>query len=206
MKKLSLISLAAAAVLAISPAALVAQQVDFTFTTDNGAASGTGIFDITEVGTSDVYQISLISGTFTDTNNGLALTNESIASLYPASYSSSSPTVVGSLPVYADNLFYPTGGAPSINGSPAGGVLDTYGLLFTLANGDLVNVTGLGANDGPEMSVIDSTGSRILDQGDDRYRYSVPEYGTLSMLALSFVGLGAGFFFKARQSGLLLNA
>ena len=58
MKKLSLISLAAAAVLAISPAALVAQQVDFTFTTDNGAASGTGIFDITEVGTSDVYQIA----------------------------------------------------------------------------------------------------------------------------------------------------
>jgi len=205
MKKLSLISLAAAAVLAISPAALVAQQVDFTFTADDEAV-GTGIFNITEVGTSDVYQISLISGTFTDTNRGLALSNESIASLYPASYSSSSPTVVGSLPVYADNLFYPTGGAPSINGSPAGGVLDTYGLLFTLANGDLVNVSGLGANDGPLMTVIDSTGSRILDQSDDRYIYRVPEYGTLSMLVLSFVGLGGGFFFKARQSGLLLNA
>ena len=103
--------------------------------------------------------------------------------------------------------FTPTGGAVPALTAPLPAVCSTLnGLLFTLANGDLVNVTGLGANDGPEMSVIDSTGSRILDQGDDRYVYRVPEYGTLSMLLLSFVGLGGGFFFKARQSGLLLNA
>jgi hypothetical protein len=33
----------------------------------------------------------------------------------------------------------------------------------------------------------------------------VPEPSSLSMLVLSFVGLAGGFFFKARQNGLLLK-
>jgi hypothetical protein len=75
-----------------------------------------------------------MTGTFSSTSGGFS---GAITGLSPGSYDSNSPTV--GLFTY-DNLIYPTGSAPGVNGYPPAGTLDDYGVEFTVAGGYVVNL------------------------------------------------------------------
>jgi uncharacterized protein (TIGR03437 family) len=106
-----------------------------TFTITGAGISASGTITLTTTATPGVDQITGITGTFSTTS---AQFSGAITGLSPASYNSSSPTH-GVIDTY-DNLFYPSGSAPGVNGNPPGGTLDDYGLDFMVAGGYTVNV------------------------------------------------------------------
>jgi len=118
---------------------------------------------------SQAFEVTGISGTFTDTNNALNIVNASITGLAPLNVSSPKPgnflapanfskfyvaagTTFGRYTY--DNLFWPTGSPETATGYPqnAGGFLDIYGLLFNIDGGYTVNLWSNGYNGG---SVVD---------------------------------------------------
>jgi uncharacterized protein (TIGR03437 family) len=115
-----------------------------TFTITGPGISGSGSFMVTSTGTPGVDQITGITGTFSTSSGGGF--SGPIIGLNPGSYDPNNPTV-GQLADY-DNLFYPSGLAPALNGHPAGGVLDDYGLDFMLAGGYTVDLFERGGTSG----------------------------------------------------------
>lgn len=131
------------------------------------------------------YEITGVSGSITDTNNGLNINNASALSLVPVNNATPEPTnllaphdfsrfaVASGLPPQSngtssyDNLFWP-GGSPQTASDypPHGGFLDIYGLMFNIGNNRVVNIWSNGAV-GPNgandygMSVL--TSDRALD-------------------------------------------
>jgi hypothetical protein len=101
-------------------------------------------------------EVTGIAGTFTDTNIGIL--NASVTGLVPINYAapeatntlapadfSKFPVAVGTMDgsLSYDNLFWPGGSpqtAPPSDYPFHGGVLDIYGLLFNIDNGDTVNL------------------------------------------------------------------
>lgn len=122
---------------------------------------------------SNAYEITEISGTFSDSNNGLNIVNAVVGSIVPITYAVPDATnllaphdfskfpVASGLPPQThgaltyDNLFYP-GGSPqtATDYSPHGGFLDIYGLMFSIDGGEVVNLWSNGAD-----------GSGVLDYG-----------------------------------------
>ena len=122
-----------------------------------------GTIDITYGTATDAkYPLALevtgISGSFSDSNNGLNIVNAPIVSLVPVIHSAPEPTnllapadfsdyaVASGLPpmsngnISYDNLYYPDMSPQTASDYPfAGGFLDIYGLLFNIGNGDVVN-------------------------------------------------------------------
>jgi hypothetical protein len=195
MKKLSLVSLAVAAVLAISPAAF-AQSYDFNwgYTNNNATASSNGVFTATFAG-GDTYDIT--SGTIVTygdpTINGGATTSGTSFIPTPGNYT----------------VQYSPSGAfifDNVLTTPANPLIDNDGLLFYVA-GREVNIFSNGPGPGTyqfyDQSGYNDFGNFSLSAPS---LVSVPEYGAMSMLLLSIAGLAGGFFFKTRNSGLLLNA
>ena len=114
-----------------------------TFTITGTGISGSGTITLMTTATPGVDEIVGITGSFSSTS---AQFSGAITGLSPASYNSNSPTL-GAIDRY-DNLFYPSGSAPSVNGYPAGGTLDDYGLDFMVAGGYTVNVFERGPANG----------------------------------------------------------
>jgi len=231
MKKLTLISLAVAAALAICPAALVAQTYDFTFTSPtiditNGVITISST-PVPEGGGVSSYDILSVSGNYTDTGvlSGLGIVNVPI-SLYPA-WGTNSSQILSVSGWEFDNQFYPGANAPGTNGA----VFDVGGLFMYVGSSSVSNpyIANLWAGniDGEpgspnsytiEQGQLGVTNNLGYDTGiglsnaaatpdDSNFNLTrVPESGSLSMLVLSIVALAGGFFFKARHSGLLLNA
>lgn len=113
-----------------------------TFTITGSGINASGTITLTSTSDPTVDQITGITGTFS-TASGFS---GAITGLTQASYSSSNPTV-GTLATY-DNLYYPTGLAPAVNGHPAGGTLDDWGLDFQVAGGYSVDVFERGGTSG----------------------------------------------------------
>jgi len=195
MKKLSLISLVIATALAISPAAF-AQTYDFTwgYTNNNATASSNGTFSATFVG-GDTYDIT--SGTIITYGD---------------------PTINGGVTT-SGTSFIPTAGVYSVQTSPSGyfnfdnvlttpanPLMDNDGLLFYVA-GREVNIFSNGPGPGTyqfyDQSGYNDFGNFSLSAPS---LVSVPEYGAMSMLLLSIATLAGGFFFKTRNSGMLMTA
>ena len=105
------------------------------------------------------YEVTGISGTFTDTNNGLHLVNTPVTSLVAISPATPEPgnvdapddfsryAVASGLPAESngfltyDNLLYPGGSPQTASSYPfAGGIFDIYGLLFNIGNGEVVDL------------------------------------------------------------------
>ena len=91
-----------------------------------------------------------------------------------------------------DNTFYPNGSPIVCTDYPfAGGVLDVYGLLFTISNGDVVGLWSNGITPGPATPAI--YGVAVAD-ANFTYDYvggvsvAVPEPATCSLLALALGG------------------
>jgi len=172
------------AISAIAIGAPIASQASVleTFTVSN--ANITGLFTLTLTTTANpaIDDITGISGTFsTTTGSGFS---GIITGLTPASYSSSSPSS-NNLSIF-DNLFYPTSAAPALGGSPAGGLLDFYGLDFTVAGGYTVNLWGAGTGNGYRLS--DGISSYVDDTATVKFA-STPEPSAIGLLALALFGI-----------------
>jgi PEP-CTERM motif len=107
------------------------------------------------------FEVTGVSGTFSDSNHSLNIANAIITGLVPINHATPDPTnllaphdfskyaasglmdlgSMGNVLSY-DNLFYPNGNSPGVatDYDYGGGILDIYGLFFKLNNGDVVNV------------------------------------------------------------------
>jgi hypothetical protein len=104
-----------------------------------------------------------------------------------------------------DNLFYPGGAAPiTCIGVPPGGLFDDYGVLFTLANGDLVDLySNGGAGPGDYGVVVWADGAEDKTSMGG-LSVSTPEPSTWAMMVLGFTGLGfAGYRSSRKTAGVV---
>jgi hypothetical protein len=104
-----------------------------------------------------------------------------------------------------DNLFYPGGAAPiTCIGVPPGGLFDDYGVLFTLANGDLVDLySNGGAGPGDYGVVVWADGAQDKTSMGG-LSVSTPEPSTWAMMVLGFAGLGfAGYQSSRKTAGVV---
>src|SRR6478672_8551785 len=104
------------------------------------------------------FEVTGISGTFSDSNNGLNIVNATIGPLEPIKHDTPEPTnllaphdfsrfavATGLSPenngfLTYDNLFYPSGSPATASDYPVhGGFLDIYGLLFDIGGGRVVD-------------------------------------------------------------------
>jgi hypothetical protein len=196
--------------------------------------SGQGVSGSLEItfgpGTDATYpsalEITSVSGTFTDTNNGLNIVNASVSGLEAINHAApGDPANIGLVPndfsmfavasglppvsngvVTYDNLFWP-GGAPPVAADfdGAGGFLDIYGLAFTInGGGTLVDLfdNGVGAFSGIDYGgygVVVATPSAALDYVSAGVTASTPEPSTWAMMILGFATLGFASYRASRN-------
>jgi hypothetical protein len=200
--------------------------------------SGQGVSGSLEItfgpGTDATYpnalEITGVSGTFTDTNNGLDIVNAMVSGLEPINHAPpGDPMNIGVVPndfstfsvasglppvsngvVTYDNLFWP-GGSPPVawDFDGAGGFLDIYGLAFTIdGGGTLVDLfdNGVGAFSGIDyggFGVVVATPSAALDYVAQGVTASTPEPSTWAMMVLGFAGLGFAGYRASRKAAAI---
>ncbi len=157
----------------------------------------------------NAYEVTGISGTFSDANNGLDIVNALVGSLVSitnatpesgnllAPYDFSRFPVASGLPpdsngnVTYDNLFWPGGSPQTGSDYPfGGGFLDIYGLMFSIDGGEVVNLWSNGTGMGYGVAV--ATSANALDYiGDGSVTATAtPELSTWAMALIGFAGLG----------------
>ncbi len=92
-----------------------------------------------------------------------------------------------------DNLFYP-GGSPITCADYllSGGFLDVYGALFTLNNGDVVDLWSNGAGLDTPLSYgagVINAANTVIDYQSDGVSMGVPEPGSLWLFGSGLLGL-----------------
>ena len=176
-----------------------------------------------------------ISGTITDT--ALGILNQSITDLIPIdpvvplpdfvtapdfSYLSvpggvpSPPANQPSTTLSYDNYYYPGGSWLVCLDYPFfGGVLDVYGLAFTLANGDAVDLWSNGVFPGSTVADYGLTFATPIPATDPDYTVSaaqyiaggvtvaVPEPSSWAMMVLGFAGLGFAGYRRSRKAACI---
>jgi hypothetical protein len=158
------------------------------------------------------FEVTGISGSFSDTNNGLNINNAPVGSLVPITRDTPEPTnllapndfsrfaVASGLPAQNngfatyDNLFWPAGSPQTASDyPPRGGFLDIYGLMFNVGNGQVVNFWSNGvmnASGVPDYGVSVSTARTALDYvGSGVAATTTPEPGTLWLVGSGLVGI-----------------
>jgi len=184
-----------------------ASTFNFTFTGPGVSGNITLTYGLATDSTyADAIEVTGISGTFSDSNNGLNLVDVPILSLVPLNHAAPEatnllapndfskfivPTLLhGSLSY--DNLYWPNGSPQTASDYPfGGGFLDIYGLLFDIGNNEVVNLWSNGSPDGsgngPIYGVAVATADTGLDYVDSGV--SVPEPSSLLMLGFGIAGL-----------------
>ena len=192
---------------------------DFAGSGVSGAITVTyGAATDTKVTTGHV--VNGVTGTYSDSNLGLNIVNAAITGLVPINptapdstnflapadfsrFTASGLDSVGDMPpapgapaptsLSYDNLFYP-GGSPGVaTDYPfGGGVLDIYGLIFALNNGDVVNLWSNGVPPGGSLSygaaVVNGTNNQALDYESAGVQVT-PEPSSLALIAGGLFGL-----------------
>ncbi len=208
----TLLSCVAALALASIPSLAHADTAQFGFTGGGVSGSATLTYGpVTDATYSQAFEITGISGTFSDTNIGIS--DASFTGLVPVNHATPEPgnlltpadfsryfvaagTQHGSISF--DNLFYPGGSPQTATDYPfSGGFLDIYGILATLGNGEVVNIWSNGVEPGeslPDYGVSVATSAQSLDAVEGGVAVT-PEPGTLALLATGALGV----FFKRRS-------
>jgi hypothetical protein len=174
---------------------------------------------------SNAFEITGVSGTFSDTNNGLDIVDASV-SLFPILSPPSAPestnhlaphdfskfAVASGLPVMSngfvtyDNLFWPGNAPPTASDfSGHGTFLDIYGLAFTIDGGStVVDLFSNGLGFGPPGAVFGLavvTSQTTLDYFPNAgIAASTPEPSTWAMMILGFAGLGFAGYRRTRKT------
>lgn len=156
---------------------------------------------------SNGFELSGISGQFSDSNNGLGIVDASIGSLVAVTQATPEPTnllapkdfsrfaVASGLPpaghgyLTYDNLIWPGGSPQTASDYPVhGGLLDIYGLMFNIGGGKVVDLWSNGVSGGAaDYGVAVATASQSLDYVGTGV--SVPEPGSFWLLASGLLGL-----------------
>jgi hypothetical protein len=202
-----------AATLFVSTLAAHAHAATYQFGLLGSGVSGT--INLTYGNTTDTktpqgVELTGISGNFSDTNIGIV--NASITGLVPINHATPETTnllapndfsrfaVASGLDpqsngfVTYDNLFYPgPGGSPQTASDYPfhGGIVDIYGVLFTLSNGDVVDFWSNGVTPGltlPDYGVAVVTHATALDYVGG-VTAATPEPGTLCLLGTGIAGV-----------------
>jgi PEP-CTERM motif-containing protein len=158
------------------------------------------------------FEVTGVSGTFSDSNNGLNIVNAPIGSLQPIKHDQPEPdnllapndfsrfAVATGLSVdnngvlTYDNLVYPGGSPQTASSYPFhGGVLDIYGVMFGIGGGRVVDVWSNGdmsqTGAGPiDYGVAVATADAALDYVGGGVS-ATPEPGALGLLGSGLLGM-----------------
>lgn len=157
------------------------------------------------------FEITGISGSFSDVNNGLNLVNVPILSLVPINHAAPeatnllAPNDFSKFPVASglshgvltyDNLLWPSGSPQTASDYPfQGGFLDIYGLMFNIGGGRVVDLWSNGnfngTGPGPvNYGVAVATADTALDYVSLGV-VAVPEPSTYALMLAGFGVIGA---------------
>jgi hypothetical protein len=159
------------------------------------------------------FEVTGISGTFSDSNNGLNIVNAPVGPLEPINHATPEPTnllapndfsrfavATGLGPdnhgfITFDNLFYPGGSPPTASDYQVhGGFLDIYGLLFDIGGGRVVDLWSNGDFTGTGNGPIDYgaavvTSQTALDYVGGGTAAPIPEPSGLGLLGGGLLGI-----------------
>ena len=193
------------------PLHVAAQTFSFNFS--GTGVSGTAVLTYgaaTDAKYPQAFEVTGISGSFSDSNNGLSIVNAPIGSLVAINHAAPEATnllapndfskfaVAAGLPAQNndflsyDNLFWPGGSPQTASDYPFhGGFLDIYGLMFNIGGGKVVNFWSNGDFSGTGTGPVDygvavATADTALDYVGGGV-VAVPEPSTY---ALMLAGLG----------------
>lgn len=191
---------------------LSASTIDFSFT--GPGVSGTIELTYgmaTDSKYSQAFEVTGISGFFSDSNNSLNIVNVPVGPLEPINHATpemsntlapndfSRFAVTSGLPMdnngflTYDNLYYPNGSPQTADDYPgAGGILDIYGLMFDIGGGQVVDLWSNGDfGSGPDYGVAVATSATSLDyvSGGVSLAVATPEPGTLALFGFGVVGI-----------------
>jgi hypothetical protein len=171
---------------------------------------------------SNAFEITGISGTFSDTNAGLHIINAAVGPLQPINFATPEPTnlraphdfskfaVASGLPptsggsVTYDNLYWPGGAPPTASDfDGAGGVIDIYGLMFSIGGGVVVDLFDNGVS--PTTGVNYGGYGVVVANSDKALNYVgggvvTPEPSTWAMMILGFAGLAFAGYRASRKT------
>jgi hypothetical protein len=170
------------------------------------------------------FEVTGISGTFSDSNNSLNIVNAPVGLLVPVNHATPESTnllapadfsrfaVTSGLPsvnngfLTYDNLFWPGGAPPTASDfDGAGGFLDIYGLMFSIGAGRVVDLfdNGVGAITGIDYGgygVGVATADTALDYVSSGVTASTPEPSTWAMMIVGFAGLAFSGYRASRKT------